>query len=130
VVLPYLLSYVENRVYLSHDVQVTGAIWRAVTRIVEGIEDQMQRTRDGQTEVGYSVVGRLRGQVMLCMVCTVHKETRSTCFLVWPKNRWLWVSPQNLQLQFGDLGRKITATVSWFGPQNQTGYGLLVAPQN
>jgi hypothetical protein len=31
---------------------------------------------------------------------------------------------------FGDLGIKITVTVSWFGPQNQVGFGLLVAPQN
>jgi hypothetical protein len=84
VVLPYLLSYVENRVYLSHGVQVTGATWWAVMRIVEGIEDQMQRTRDGQAEVGYSVAGRLRGQVMLCVICIVHKEMRSTDFLVWP----------------------------------------------
>jgi hypothetical protein len=38
--------------------------------------------------------------------------------------------PQNRQLCFGDLGIKITATVSWFGPQNQAGFGLLVAPQN
>jgi hypothetical protein len=28
------------------------------------------------------------------------------------------------------LGLKITATVSWFGPQNQEDFGLLVAPQN
>jgi hypothetical protein len=28
------------------------------------------------------------------------------------------------------LGIKITATVSWFGPQNQAGDGLSVAPQN
>jgi hypothetical protein len=27
------------------------------------------------------------------------------------------------------LGLKITATVSWFGPQNQVGYGLSLAPQ-
>jgi hypothetical protein len=26
--------------------------------------------------------------------------------------------PQNRQLRFGDLDLKITATVSWFGPQN------------
>jgi hypothetical protein len=32
--------------------------------------------------------------------------------------------------QFGDLGIKITTTVSWFGPQNQAGYDLSVAPQN
>jgi hypothetical protein len=29
-----------------------------------------------------------------------------------------------------DLGIKITAVVSWFGPQNQAGFGLSVAPQN
>jgi hypothetical protein len=38
--------------------------------------------------------------------------------------------PQNWQLWFGDLGLKITATVSRFGPQNQAGFGLSVAPQN
>jgi hypothetical protein len=27
------------------------------------------------------------------------------------------------------LGLKITATVSWFGPQNHVGFDLLVAPQ-
>jgi hypothetical protein len=63
---------------------------------------------------------------------------------IWPQNRW-WVSwfsletkavegfpvwPQNQQLWFGDLGIKITATVSWFRHQNQAGYGLSVAPQN
>jgi hypothetical protein len=82
---------------------------------------------------------------MLCVVCTVHKEMRSACFLVWPQNQgrqflpvwpqnwWLWIfrfGPQNWQLRFGDLGLKITATVSWFGPQNKVGYSLLVVPQN
>jgi hypothetical protein len=46
---------------------------------------------------------------------------------------WLRVSrfgPQNRQLQFGDLGFKITTVVSSFGPQNQAGYGLSIAPQN
>jgi hypothetical protein len=38
--------------------------------------------------------------------------------------------PQNWQLWFGDLCLKITATVSWFGPQNQLGFGLSVAPKN
>jgi hypothetical protein len=49
------------------------------------------------------------------------------------KPRWWMVSrfePQNRQLWFGDLGLKITATVSWFRPQNQVGFGLSVAPQN
>jgi hypothetical protein len=40
------------------------------------------------------------------------------------------VEPQNRQLWFGDLGLKITAMVSWFGPQNQVGYSLSVVPQN
>jgi hypothetical protein len=31
---------------------------------------------------------------------------------------------------FGDLGLKITATVSWFGPQNQASVGLSVVQQN
>jgi hypothetical protein len=76
---------------------------------------------------------------------TVHKETRSVSFLVWPQNqgrrflpvwpqnRWLRIyqfGPQNRQLQFGDLGHKITITFSWFGLQNQAVYGLLVVPQN
>jgi hypothetical protein len=38
--------------------------------------------------------------------------------------------PQNRQLTFGDFGLKITAMISWFGSQNQVGFGLLVAPQN
>jgi hypothetical protein len=39
------------------------------------------------TQVGYSVVGRSRGRVTLCVVCTVHVETRSTSFLVEPQNQ-------------------------------------------
>jgi hypothetical protein len=38
-----------------------------------------------------------------------------------------WVfGPQNQGRQFGDLGLKITATVSWCGPQNQVGGGLSI----
>jgi hypothetical protein len=85
------------------------------------------------TQVGYSVAGRSRGQVTPCVVYTMHMETRSTSLLVeplnqgrrfspiWPQNRWrrvFWFGPQNQQLWFGDLGLKITAVVSWFGPQN------------
>jgi hypothetical protein len=69
----------------------------------------------------------------------------SVSFLVWHQKQGLrfvsglaskplgWVSrfePQNQHLQFGDLGLKITVTVSWFGPQNHADYGLSVAPQN
>jgi hypothetical protein len=38
--------------------------------------------------------------------------------------------PQNRHLRFGELGLKITATVSWFVPQNHAGLGLSIAPQN
>jgi hypothetical protein len=31
---------------------------------------------------------------------------------------------------FAGLASKLVATVSWFGPQNQVGFGLLVAPKN
>jgi hypothetical protein len=47
-----------------------------------------------------------------------------------PVTSGFWVEPQNRQLWFGDLGLKITAMVSWFGPQNQVGYSLSVVPQN
>jgi hypothetical protein len=70
--------------------------------------------------------------VILCAVCIVHKKTRNVGLLVepqnqgrrflsvWSQNRWLRVSrfgPQNWQVQFDDLGLKITTTVSWFGHQ-------------
>jgi hypothetical protein len=81
------LFRVENHVCLSRGVQVAGAAWRAAMRIMVGVGDLMQRTRDGQAQVGYSVAGWLRGQVMLCAVCTMHKEMRSASFLDWPQNQ-------------------------------------------
>jgi hypothetical protein len=83
--------------------------------------------------------------VTLCVVCIMHNEMRSAGFLVWPQNqgqrfvsgltskplgRVYMFGPQNQQLRFGDLCLKITMTVSWFGPKNQAGYDLSVAPQN
>jgi hypothetical protein len=38
--------------------------------------------------------------------------------------------PQNQQLRFGNLDLKITVMVSYFGPENQVGDDLSVAPQN
>jgi hypothetical protein len=107
---PYYLSCVENRVCLSHGVQVIDAIWWAMIRIVAGVGDLVQRIEDGQAQVGYLVVGRSRGRVTLCAICTMHNETRSASFLVWPPNhgrRFLLVWPQNQWLQ-----------VYRFGPQN------------
>jgi hypothetical protein len=126
-------------------VQVAGAAWQAAMKIMAGLGDLVQRTGDGQAQVGYSLAGRSRGQVTLCMVCNVHKEMSSVGFLVWPQNHGLrfvsglaskplgWVSqfmPQNRLLRFDNLGLKIIVTVSWFEPQNQARYGLSVAPQN
>jgi hypothetical protein len=47
----FLLSlfHSENCVCLSRGVQVAGATWHAVTRIVAGIGDVVQRTGDGRT---------------------------------------------------------------------------------
>jgi hypothetical protein len=81
----------------------------------------MQRTMNGQAQVGYSVARRSGDRVTPCMVRTVHKEMRSMCFLVEPQNQGRGVSrfgPQNRQLWFGDLDLKIITSVSWFGPQN------------
>jgi hypothetical protein len=39
----------ENRVCLSHDVQVAGAAWWVATRIMAGVGDLVQRTRDSRT---------------------------------------------------------------------------------
>jgi hypothetical protein len=38
-------------------------------------------------QVGYSVAGRLRGQMAPCAVCTVHVEMKSASFLIEPRNQ-------------------------------------------
>jgi hypothetical protein len=40
---------VENRVCLSHGVQVVGAAWRTTMRTVAGVEDLVQMIGDGHT---------------------------------------------------------------------------------
>jgi hypothetical protein len=40
-------------------------------------------------QVGYSVIGRSRGRVALCAVCTMHVEMKSVSFLVEPQNQGL-----------------------------------------
>jgi hypothetical protein len=66
---------------------VQGVVWRAATRIVAGVGDLVQRTGEGQAQVRYSVAKRSRDWVTLCVVYTVHDETRSTGFLVEPQNQ-------------------------------------------
>jgi hypothetical protein len=84
-VLPFIFVHLKNHVCLSHGVHVAGAAWRAVTRIVAGIGELMQRI--GDSRIGYSMAGRSRGRVALCAVCTVHVQTRSASFLVEPQNQ-------------------------------------------
>jgi hypothetical protein len=55
---------------------------RAAMRTEEGVADLVQRTGDGQAQVRYLMVGQSRGRVTLCVVCTMHKETRRVNFLV------------------------------------------------
>jgi hypothetical protein len=51
---------VENRVCLSRDVQVVGAAWRAAMRIMAGVGDLVQSTRNGRTVrvLGSRMIGR------------------------------------------------------------------------
>jgi hypothetical protein len=49
IVLPLSLFHLENRVCLSHGVQVTGVTRRLATRIMPGVGDLVQRTGDGRT---------------------------------------------------------------------------------
>jgi hypothetical protein len=44
-----ILVRLENHVCLSHGVQVVGAAWRAVMRIVAGVGDLVQRTGNDRT---------------------------------------------------------------------------------
>jgi hypothetical protein len=61
---------VENHICLSHGVQVAGAAWRVVMRIVTGVGDLMQRTEDGRTGqvLGGRVIKRSGGAV-----CALHR---------------------------------------------------------
>jgi hypothetical protein len=55
-VFPLPLFHLENHVCLSCGVQVVGAAWRAVMRIVAGVGDLVQRTGDGR--IGWVLGGR------------------------------------------------------------------------
>jgi hypothetical protein len=72
--------------------------------------------------VGYSVVGRSRGQVASCAVCTGHVETRSACFLVEPQNQGGGGFP-GLGLKTGSSGLVIWASKS---PRRFLGLGLKI----
>jgi hypothetical protein len=62
---------------------VVNATWRVATRIEAGVRDLVQRIRDDQAQVAYSVAGRSRDQVTLYAIRIIHvEEMRSTGFLV------------------------------------------------
>jgi hypothetical protein len=63
----------ENHVYLSRVVQVAGAAWRAVMRIMAGVGDLVQRTGDGRTGrvLGGRVIERSGGTM-----CGLHRARR------------------------------------------------------
>jgi hypothetical protein len=68
----YLLSlfHLENRVCLSHGVQVADAAWRAATRIIAGVGDLVQRTGHCHTcrVLGGRAIERSGGGV-----CSLHR---------------------------------------------------------
>jgi hypothetical protein len=108
------------------------------------VGDLVQRTENGRTGQvlgGWAIErsGDTRGFLVepqyqgLRVVSGLASKSFRRFSLVWPQNRWRrvsWFGSQNRQLWFGDLGLKITATASWFRPQNQAGFGLLITPQN
>jgi hypothetical protein len=59
----------ENRICLSHGLQTAGAAWRAVTRIVAGVEDLVQRTGNGRTG---RVLGDRAVERSVGAVCGLH----------------------------------------------------------
>jgi hypothetical protein len=62
---------------------VVNATWRATTRIEAAVGDLVQRIRDDQAQVGYSVAGRSGCQVLPCVIHIVHmEEMRSAGFPV------------------------------------------------
>jgi hypothetical protein len=56
VVLPLSLFHLENRVCMSHGVQVAGTTWHVAMRIMVEVGDLVQRTVDGH--IGRVLDGR------------------------------------------------------------------------
>jgi hypothetical protein len=96
-------------------------------------------------QVGYSMVGRSRGRVTSCAVCTWHVETRSTRFLVEHQNQGRTVftslaskpvvtvsnslTSKPAVTVFSSLASKLVVTVSP-GLASKPAVGFLFEPQN
>jgi hypothetical protein len=65
-----VLFCLENRVCLSRGMQVAGMAWHAITRIVAGLGDLVQRIDDGRTGqvLGDRAIERSDG-----VVCGLHR---------------------------------------------------------
>jgi hypothetical protein len=91
-----------------------------------GVGDLVRWTGDGQTQVGYLVVGRLGGRVTLCVFCTVDVEMRSAGFLVEPRNQGRRFGLKTTRTVCLLFGLKITRTVSPSLASKPVASGLLV----
>jgi hypothetical protein len=69
-VLPLSLFRLQNCVCLSHGVQVPGAARPAATRIIAGVGDLVQRTRDDRTG---QVLGGQAIERSGDAVCSLHR---------------------------------------------------------
>jgi hypothetical protein len=69
----FILFHLKNHVCLSRGMQVAGAVWRAAMKIVAGVGDLLQRTRDGRTSqvLGDRAIER-SGDAM----CGLHRARR------------------------------------------------------
>jgi hypothetical protein len=84
-VLPLSLLSLENRVCLSRGVQVVGVAWQAVTKIMAGVEDLVQRAEDDHI---VRVLGSRTIEMFGDAVCGLHhaRGDEERGFLGWPSN--------------------------------------------
>jgi hypothetical protein len=122
VVLHLSFVHLENRVFLSCGVQVVGATWRAAMRIIAGVGDLVQRTRDGHT--GW-VLGDRAIEKSSGAVCGLHRARgdEECGFLGWASKLrstvCLWFGLKTTGMVFSGLASKSVATVCPVSPQNQ-----------
>jgi hypothetical protein len=75
-VLHLSLFHLKNRVCLTRGVQVAGAVWHRAMRIIAGVGDLVQRTRDGR--IGRVLGGRAieRSGGAMCGLHRAHGEEK------------------------------------------------------
>jgi hypothetical protein len=98
VVLPLPIR-VKNHICMSRGVQVTYATWQAMTRIVAGVGDPVQRTVHKDTSiVGFLVEPQNKGQQFasgltskpFSRVSWLSFKTKvNSLLVVWPQKHWI-----------------------------------------